>query len=106
MPVAAIGQDCSRVENMLRQRPIAASLVSAAVRARELGRTLPAKPQDDTQAYYFSHPTPDTLAQMRRHGIELFRLDPVRDLLAQEFGPVVDEAVELVGRDLHGYGRP
>ncbi|MFC0435074.1 formyltransferase family protein [Kutzneria buriramensis] len=105
-PIIAIGgrpldHAASVLENMCRQRAVAATLVLAAVDDLAAGNALESVPQEEDQARYFTHPTAAELAEMGNRGVELFRVRPIVDLIAREFGEHLrTRLIDVLDREL------
>ena len=82
----ALDHSASVLENMCLQRGVAAAQVLSAVDTLASGRRLPSSTQDEALARYFTHPTSGELAEMRELGVELFRIEPIVELIDREFG--------------------
>jgi methionyl-tRNA formyltransferase len=97
----------SVVENMVAHATDAASLILGLLQRISAGRPVPAGPQDNRKARYFSYPTDADLDRLARNGVDVFRASAVIDVIADAFfGTLADigglretliEAVRLAG---------
>jgi methionyl-tRNA formyltransferase len=75
----------SVLDNMCRQSPLAAQLVVDLAECRARGETVAAVAQDEAAARYYTHPTSDELAAMRRKGISLCDAGSAIDVIVAEY---------------------